>query len=113
MHAVVIHVIIVPVFDVVRVSSARFFHHTPVFKADKNHIHHKLIRVGMTQHQALACILLLSILFIGINIAIADFATSTIIVAIDIIIWIMFHVILNAVLRMKGLPVFQKEEAHE
>lgn len=105
--------IIVPVFDVVRVSAARFFHRTPVFKADKNHIHHKLIRAGMTQHQALACILSLAVLFIGINIALSKFVTSTFIVAIDIIIWIMFHFVLNAVLRKNGLPVFKKEGAHE
>ena len=49
--------LIVPVFDVVRVILHRLRIRQPLFNADKNHIHHKLMRLGMTQHQALIFIL--------------------------------------------------------
>ena len=53
--------LIVPMIDVVRVVIARTLHRRPLFQADKNHIHHKLMRAGMTQHQALVTILLLAL----------------------------------------------------
>ena len=37
------------------------------FSADKNHIHHKLMHMGMTQHQALCTILLLAVSYIAMN----------------------------------------------
>ena len=105
--------VIVPTFDVVRVSAARFFHHTPVFKADKNHIHHKLIRAGLTQHQALGCILLLALIFIGLNLLLSDKTESTYVVLIDIVLWVIFHQTVNFVIRKKGLPVFLIKEPNE
>lgn len=57
----------VPMADVVRVTLYRIIHHMPLFKADKNHIHHKLMRAGLSQHQALAVILVFSIFIIVIN----------------------------------------------
>jgi UDP-N-acetylmuramyl pentapeptide phosphotransferase/UDP-N-acetylglucosamine-1-phosphate transferase len=105
--------LIVPTFDVVRVSAARFFHHTPVFKADKNHIHHKLIRAGLTQHQTLGCILLLALTLIGVNLLLSGNIESTYIVVIDITVWIIFHQIVNIAIRKKGLPVFLIKESDE
>ena len=61
--------LIVPSFDVVRVSLVRLFHKTHIFQADKNHIHHKLMRTGMNQHQALISILAIALVFIFINLA--------------------------------------------
>lgn len=37
------------------------------FSADKNHIRHKLMHMGMTQHQALCTILLLAVSYIAMN----------------------------------------------
>ena len=105
--------VIVPTFDVVRVSAQRFFHHTPVFKADKNHFHHKLMRVGCTQHQALAIILLLALFYIGMNIALDGSLSSTWIVVIDIVVWVAFHQVLNVFIRKRGLLVFQKNVVDE
>ena len=59
--------LIVPVFDVCRVVITRFIHRRPVFIADKNHIHHKMLRAGMTQHQALCSIMIMSLLFIFVE----------------------------------------------
>ena len=41
--------LIVPTFDVFRVIIVRLLHHKPIFRADKNHIHHKLMRAGLTR----------------------------------------------------------------
>lgn len=61
--------LIVPTFDVIRVSVYRFLHHMPVFGADKNHIHHRVMAAGFTMHQALFIILGLFLLFCVLNAA--------------------------------------------
>ena len=98
--------LIVPVFDVVRVSMVRIFHHTPIFRADKNHIHHKLMRAGMSQHQTLLCILGLAIMFIAMNLILNGILSSTIIVFIDIVVWTIFHLLIDVVIRKNGNNVF-------
>lgn len=57
----------VPIADVARVIIFRMRHGLRLFSADKNHIHHKLMRMGMTQHQALCTILLLAVSYIAMN----------------------------------------------
>jgi hypothetical protein len=84
----------------------RLFHHTPIFLADKNHIHHKLMRAGMSQHQTLLCILGLAVLFIALNLMLNEILPSTIIVVIDIAVWIIFHLLIDVVIRKKGNDVF-------
>ena len=102
--------IIVPTFDVVRVSAIRYFHHTPVFKADKNHFHHKLMRAGLTQHQALIALLLLALFYIGLNLCLNEVASVTLVVVCDIVAWVLVHRVVNAFIRKNGQQVFQFNE---
>lgn len=98
--------LIVPVFDVCRVIIVRMFHHKPIFDADKNHIHHKLLRAGLTQHQALITIISLSLFYIFFNIITSRYYTFSIIIIIDIVIWIVFHMVINAIIKKKGKEAF-------
>jgi UDP-N-acetylmuramyl pentapeptide phosphotransferase/UDP-N-acetylglucosamine-1-phosphate transferase len=91
----------VPIADVVRVTLYRLFHGYPLFDADKNHIHHKLMRAGLTQHQALAVILLITIGIYAINYMLYPTLSSTVIVGIDTLIYIMVNITIN--LRIKSI----------
>lgn len=95
--------LIVPVFDVFRVVLYRLRHRHPLFKADKHHIHHKLLACGLSQHQALATILLLALALVAINIALAYGIELTVtpIVLIDIALYVAFHLALDLRLRRK------------
>jgi len=77
-----------------------------MFKADKNHIHHKLIRAGLSQHQALLAIICLIFVFIILNLSLQHFVSLTAIVAIDILIWFAFHLFINKVITKRGKSVF-------
>lgn len=99
--------VIVPMFDLVRVALARLRHHTHLFRADKNHIHHKLMRAGLTQHQALCTILALAILFIVLNTVVFRHLGVTWIVVIDVVLWTTLNFLLNKSLQQKGQPAFQ------
>jgi UDP-N-acetylmuramyl pentapeptide phosphotransferase/UDP-N-acetylglucosamine-1-phosphate transferase len=98
--------LIVPAYDVIRVSIMRMRHHTPIFSADKNHIHHKLMRAGLSQHQALAAILGFAIFYIAFNLLMAQVAPTEAVVVLDIVIWMMFHAVVNHFIVRKGNQVF-------
>ena len=93
--------LIVPCFDVVRVIIKRLNDRKHIFQADKNHIHHKLINAGCNQHQALCTIIILALSFVVINNILNYFLPTTFIVLIDIIIYTIFHLILNVFIKDK------------
>ena len=105
--------LIVPMFDVVRVSLVRLWHRTPIFQADKNHIHHKLLRTGLNQHLTLIVIVLLALFYICLNQSLAESTSSTAIVAIDIALWMVFHFIVNRAILKNGNAVFLKNNSNE
>ena len=91
----------VPIADVVRVTLYRLYHKKPVFDADKNHIHHKLMRTGLNQHQALAFILLMSVVIYAMNYRLYPMLSSTIIIGIDILLYLLVNIAIN--LRIKAI----------
>ncbi len=102
--------LIVPCFDVVRVTLVRLIHRRPVFEADKNHIHHKLMRMGMSQHQALIAILSLAVLFIVLNCLLLCRLNINVILLTDVAIWIAAQQAVNHYIRKKGKEVFYRAE---
>lgn len=91
----------VPMADVVRVTLHRMRHHKPLFNADKNHIHHKLMRAGVSQHMALVMILALALCYIGINCLLYNVVSPTIIFVIDAALYCMVNECIN--LKTKAL----------
>lgn len=93
--------LIVPCFDVVRVVMARLRSHQPLFKADKRHLHHKLLRCGLTQHQTLCVILLMQVAFVVTNILAYNYMDFTWIVLINISTFTLLNLIMDVVIRRK------------
>lgn len=62
--AVSFGVLIVPLFDTLRVFIIRLARGKSPFKADKNHVHHRLLRLGFTHLGASSRIILINIAFI-------------------------------------------------
>ena len=96
----------VPCLDVLRVMIVRVWHGRPIFTADKNHIHHKLMRAGMGQREALVAIIALQTLYIIINVSLCSRLNINIILLIDIALWLLFNVVLNRRIRKKGAQTF-------
>lgn len=90
-----ITLLFVPMADVFRVTIYRFIHHKPLFLADKNHIHHKLMRAGLTQHQALACIIGMVVFFMILNYLLYAVLSTTWILAADILCYSLFNWIID------------------
>ena len=91
--------LIVPSFDVIRVYIVRIRNHRSPFLPDKNHIHHKFLAAGMKPRTAMVTIISISTLFTLLNLGLSRYININFIVVIDVIIWIMFNMWLNRVIR--------------
>ena len=99
---IMLSTLIIPMFDVVRVFMSRVRDNRNPFLPDKNHIHHKLMRAGMSGRQTMISILLISVLFIVINYLVASIS-QTLIILIDVLMYVVMHIIINYF-------IFQKEK---
>lgn len=80
--------LIIPSFDVVRVVLVRLRNGKNPFEPDKNHIHHKLLAIGLTPRKAMISLLCMSCAFSAINILLISYINNTIMLLADIVIWI-------------------------
>ena len=86
----------VPCCDVVRVYLHRVKNGKNPFLPDKNHIHHKLLAIGMRQRMAMITIVLVSIFFTLFNIVLSYFEVNVnLILVCDLLIWIVANIILT------------------
>ena len=85
----------IPIFDVIRVILHRLRHHSPLFTADKSHIHHKLMRAGCTMHQALLVILAMALIYIPLNLWFFGLIGITGVVLVDIILYTSINLLIN------------------
>lgn len=91
--------LIVPCFDVVRVIISRLCDGQPIFKADKRHLHHKLLRSGLSQHCALITILGLQIAFVVVNVVLYSFLSINYIVLVDVLAFIAFNIVVDMFIK--------------
>lgn len=91
--------LIVPCFDVVRVFMHRIRRGNSLFLPNKNHLHHKLLAMGMKQRKAMVSILCISIFLIIVNMILSCFIQVTLLLVMDIIVWLLFIKYLNKRIR--------------
>jgi len=94
--------LLVPFLDILRVILVRFKKHTNLFMPDRNHIHHKLQYLGLSNTSALIFILLFNILMFCLNVFMIGKTNSTFIFLTDLIIWILCNMILSKNLKRKS-----------
>lgn len=98
---VILSTLIIPMFDVVRVFMSRMRDGRNPFLPDKNHIHHKLMRTGLTGRQTMVTILFLSSMFIVGNYIVATEISQTLIILFDIVLFIIMHLVINWFIQRK------------
>lgn len=69
--AVVIGILIIPLYDSLRVFILRVSDGRSPFKADKQHIHHRLLQLGFSHLRSTLILLSLNIFFIGFSFALS------------------------------------------
>lgn len=84
--------LIIPCFDVVRVYLHRVRNGKNPFLPDKNHIHHKLLAIGMRQRTVMITIVSVSVFFTLCNILLSTCISVTQLLLADILIWIAVNI---------------------
>lgn len=87
--------LIIPCFDVIRVFSVRIRNGRSPFLPDKNHIHHKLLAVGMSQCRAMITIIFASVVLTLLNILLSQVLVLNLVFICDVVIWVLIDVALN------------------
>lgn len=93
----------IPCLDVVRVYLHRVRNGKNPFLPDKNHIHHKLLAVGMRQRTAMITIISFSLLFTLCNLWLSMHVEITLLLAVDVTIWTVANIWLtHRIYQLKG-----------
>lgn len=79
--------LLLPMLDVLRVILVRFKKHKHIFHADRSHIHHKLIDMGLNKSTALVVLLCLSLGLCILNFILMGFFSSWVVLLIDVVLW--------------------------
>lgn len=99
---VALSTLIVPVLDVARVMCVRWLQRKPVFKPDRNHLHHFLLRLGLSHRGAMLTMLLLSLFFCLFNIVAVKLLHSSLVVVADLLIWGVFLKVCTSLEKRRG-----------
>ena len=93
--------LIIPSFDVIRVILVRVRNGKSPFEPDKNHIHHKLLAIGLSPRKAMISLLGMSCAFSAINILLMPYVNNTIMLMVDIVVWIGLNLWWDGLRRKK------------
>lgn len=90
-HALMVSctLLLIPIFDLVRVALTRLYHHVGIFHPDKTHIHHLFMVAGCSMRAALLWILGLQLAFMAINFTLLLFTSvnPTFILVLDVVLF--------------------------
>lgn len=89
--------LLVPVFDVIRVVLVRLRTGKNPFQPDKNHIHHKLLAMGLSPKRAMTYLIFIAGGLSVINIILIPYVNQTILLIADAIIWISLNLWFNSI----------------
>lgn len=93
--------VIIPCFDVVRVYTVRIMAKKSPFLPDRNHIHHRLLDLGLSSRQALICLVAAASIIAALNIILSIYININVVVAIDVAVWIAATTLLVSAIHHK------------
>jgi UDP-GlcNAc:undecaprenyl-phosphate GlcNAc-1-phosphate transferase len=93
-------ILIGPVFDTIRVFTIRIMSGSSPFMADRNHIHHRMLRLGFTHMQTTFILIFLNVASIVLVLLLRNYENSVIIVLIALV-SLIFNWMITFLLRSK------------
>jgi UDP-GlcNAc:undecaprenyl-phosphate GlcNAc-1-phosphate transferase len=78
-YGLVLSILIIPVFDTIRVFTLRILKNTSPFTADSNHLHHRLLFLGLTHVQAALLLAVTNVIFIAIALSLQQLGDGQVI----------------------------------
>lgn len=113
--AVVIGLLMLPVFDTCRVFVSRISKGKSPFFPDKNHIHHKLLQLNRTHLQSTGILLMMEVGYVLLNFVMAELfqMTITAVLIIDVLVGITINITLNKLIVRYGRELADHEVIHK
>lgn len=74
--ALAMAIVILPLFDTLRVFAIRIVNNQSPFKADRNHLHHRMLALGLTHMQATAVLSFVAAVFVATALAFQDVGSN-------------------------------------
>jgi len=74
--AIVVSILIIPIFDTLRVFALRIFNGKSPFYPDRNHLHHQLLILGLSQRAILVTLIIFNVIVFGFNYFYADLGNN-------------------------------------
>ena len=102
--------LLIPLLDVIRLFITRIAHHKSPFMPDDNHIHHRLMRCGLSARKTLFVILAMDVAIIVLNVAMTrlfihnQILCTNVIFAVDVIIYFIIQLVIARKVRMEHVP---------
>ena len=100
---IIFSVILVPCLDVLNVAFYRIRKGHNPFKPDRNHLHHRLMKVGLSPRISLVIILGMALLFIIMNFTLVNYTQIKWIFLIDMVLYSLIHVWLNKKIKKRKM----------
>ncbi|MDB5030048.1 MraY family glycosyltransferase [Mucilaginibacter sp.] len=98
--ALTVAILIVPIFDTLRVFFIRIISGISPFTADRNHVHHRILRLGYTHLQTTLILAVLNLISIGLVLAFSNLGNFALI-AIIFTISMLFNWAITFLIRSK------------
>jgi UDP-N-acetylmuramyl pentapeptide phosphotransferase/UDP-N-acetylglucosamine-1-phosphate transferase len=101
--AVAFGILMIPLYDTLRVFVSRMLSNGSPFKADKNHIHHILLRLGYSHLKSTIILVLVSIFFIILSFFLQDIGMTKLITVLIVLgaIFTTYLIHLNNIIKKK------------
>ena len=102
--AIVVSIMILPIFDTLRVFSVRIFHGKSPFYPDKNHLHHQLLTLGLSQSKVLGLLIIFNLAMFGFNYLYSDMGNN-LLIAITAVSITSLMMVIQVMLKTRKLNV--------
>lgn len=102
--AILLSSLFIPMLEVPRLFVTRILRGKSPFEADANHIHHRLIRCGLSPRQALWIILALDAAIVLLTTVMTRFFSITLIFLMDTAFYVIIQLAITKKVRMDTLP---------
>jgi UDP-N-acetylmuramyl pentapeptide phosphotransferase/UDP-N-acetylglucosamine-1-phosphate transferase len=100
--AIVVSIMILPIFDTLRVFALRIFNGKSPFYPDKNHLHHQLLTLGLSQSKVLGILLIFNLMMFGFNYIYAEMGNN-LLIAITAVSIVFLMIMIQMMLKAKKL----------
>lgn len=99
--SIAVAVLIVPIFDSLRIFFIRIINRKSPFKGDRNHIHHRLLRLGLSAKQILLITVIFNLSMIALTVLLRQLG-NFILIFLQIGVCMIFNIILTYVKGKKA-----------